>query len=74
METGVGGHGVIGVLKGNKPGTVVAYRAGMDAVYSEALDPVPFRSKISGVRHICGHDIHTTVALGVVEALVAVQR
>ena len=73
VETGVGGHGVIGVLKGNKPGTVVAYRADMDAVYSEALDPVPFRSKISGVRHICGHDIHTTVALGVVEALVAVQ-
>lgn len=73
VETGVGGHGVVGVLQGGKPGPVVAYRADMDAVRSSAPDPVPFRSETPGVRHICGHDIHTTTAHGVAEALAAIR-
>lgn len=73
VETGVGGHGVVGILRGDKPGPVVAYRADMDAVRDNSPDPVPFRSEVPGVRHICGHDIHTTVALGVAEALAAVR-
>ncbi len=73
VRTGVGGHGVVGVLRGGRPGPVVAYRADMDAVYSNAPDPVPFASKTPGVRHICGHDIHTTVALGIAGALTAIQ-
>ena len=73
VETGVGGHGVVGVLQGGKPGPIVAYRADMDAVRSSAPDPVPFRSETPGVRHICGHDIHTTTALGVAEALAAIR-
>ncbi len=73
VETGVGGHGVVGVLRGRAAGPVVAYRADMDAVRDPAPDPVPFRSEVPGVRHICGHDIHTTVALGVAEALAAVR-
>lgn len=73
VETGVGGHGVVGVLRGGQPGAVVAYRADMDAVLSNAPDPVPFRSETPGVRHICGHDIHTAVALGVAEALAAIR-
>lgn len=73
VRTGVGGHGVVGILRGGNPGPVVAYRADMDAVRDNSPDPVPFRSVVPGVRHICGHDIHTTVALGVAEALAAVR-
>jgi metal-dependent amidase/aminoacylase/carboxypeptidase family protein len=73
VRTGVGGHGVVGVLRGGTPGPVAAYRADMDAAHSDAPDPVPFASETPGVRHICGHDIHTTVALGIAEALAAVR-
>jgi metal-dependent amidase/aminoacylase/carboxypeptidase family protein len=73
VRTGVGGHGVVGVLRGGRAGPVVAYRADMDAVLSTDPDPVPFASETPGVRHICGHDIHTTVALGIAEALAVVR-
>ncbi|NIM97965.1 MAG: amidohydrolase, partial [candidate division Zixibacteria bacterium] len=74
VKTGIGGHGVVGILKGGKPGPVVAYRADMDAVFSSAPDPVPFKSETPGVRHICGHDVHVTVALGIAEALVSIRE
>ncbi len=73
VRTGIGGHGVVGILRGAMPGPVVAYRADMDAFQSSAPDPVPFASETPGVRHICGHDIHTTVALGIAEALAAIR-
>lgn len=73
VRTGVGGHGVMAVLRGGKPGPVVAFRADMDAVYSDAPDPVPFASETPGVRHICGHDIHTTVGIALAEALAAIR-
>ena len=73
VQTGVGGHGVVGVIRGGGEGPVVAYRADMDAMLSTAPDPVPFPSETPGVRHICGHDIHTTVGLGIAEALAAVR-
>ncbi len=73
VRSGIGGHGVVGVLRGGQAGPVVAFRADMDAVYSGAPDPVPFASETPGVRHICGHDIHTTVALGIAEALTAIR-
>ncbi len=69
VRTGVGGHGVVAILRGRRPGPMVAYRADMDAVLSSAPDPVDFRSVNDGVRHICGHDIHTTVAMGLATAL-----
>ncbi len=71
VRTGVGGHGVVGTLTGGKPGPLVAYRADMDAVPSNAPDPVQFSSLTPGVRHICGHDLHVTVALGLASALSA---
>lgn len=74
VKTGLGGHGVVGVLKGGKPGPVVAYRADMDAVFSDAPDPSPFKSETPGVRHICGHDVHTTVALGIAAALASIRE
>jgi len=63
VRTGLGGHGVVAVLKGTGAGPVVAFRADMDAVRSAADDPMEFRSKVAGVNHICGHDVHTTVGL-----------
>jgi len=63
VRTGVGGYGVVGVLRGASPGPVVAFRADMDAVRSQADDPMDFRSEVSSVNHICGHDIHTAVGL-----------
>ncbi len=74
VRTDVGGHGVIGILKGGKPGPVVAYRADMDALASLDPDPVDFPSVYPGVRHVCGHDMHTTVALGIAEALSSVRE
>lgn len=74
VHTGIGGHGVVGILRGAEPGPVVAFRADMDAVPSRSLDPVPFASVNQGVRHICGHDIHTTVGLALAEVLAAVRE
>ncbi len=73
VTTGVGGHGVVGLLRGGRPGPLVAYRADMDAVRSTAPDPVEFASVVPGVRHICGHDLHMTVAIGLARALAAVR-
>ena len=74
VQTGVGGHGVVGVLTGGRPGPLVAYRADMDAVRSALADPAPFPSTVAGVRHICGHDVHVTVGLGLASALASVRK
>ena len=73
VRTDVGGHGVVARLDGGRPGPLVAFRADMDAVPSTAPDPVPYRSVVPGVRHICGHDVHTAVGVGVAEGFAAVR-
>lgn len=73
VRTGVGGHGVVALLQGGRPGAVVAFRADMDAVPSHDPDPAPFASLIPGVRHICGHDIHTTLGVALATAFAAVR-
>lgn len=72
VRRNVGGHGVTGYLEGARPGPVVAFRADMDATRTDAPDPVDFRSERDGVRHICGHDIHTTVGLAIAEGFAAI--
>lgn len=74
VQTDVGGHGVVGLLRGGRPGPVVGFRADMDAVPSADPDPVAFASLRSGVRHICGHDIHTTLGLALATGFAAVRR
>ncbi len=69
IRTGVSRHGVVAMLKGGKPGPVVAIRADMDALPIEETIDVPYKSKNKGVKHACGHDIHMTVALGTAEVL-----
>jgi len=73
VRTGVGGFGVVGILRGAKPGPTIAFRADMDAARSNAPDPVEYRSLTPGVRHICGHDVHVTVGLAIAEGLAAVR-
>jgi amidohydrolase len=73
--------GVVGVLKGRKPGPCVALRADMDALpVTEEVD-VPFKSTVrtmwngaeAGVMHACGHDTHVAILMGVAEVLVAMR-
>jgi metal-dependent amidase/aminoacylase/carboxypeptidase family protein len=73
VRTGIGGHGVVGILTGGRPGPLVAYRADMDAVRSAAPDPVAFPSLDPGIRHICGHDVHVTIGLALASALAQVK-
>jgi len=66
VTTGVGGFGVIGLLKGEGPGDnnrVVALRADMDALPIHEQNDVPYKSTNPGVMHACGHDVHTASML-----------
>ncbi|MDT5059726.1 MAG: hypothetical protein QOH63_185 [Acidobacteriota bacterium] len=69
VKTGVGKYGVTALLKGAKPGPVVAVRADMDALPIQEVNDVPYKSLVPGVKHACGHDAHTTIELGVAEIL-----
>ena len=77
VQTGVAHTGVVGILRGGKPGGVVALRADMDALpVTEQVD-LPFKSKVRtqyngmdvGVMHACGHDNHVAIMMGVAEVL-----
>jgi amidohydrolase len=67
VREGVGVTGVVGVLKGGRPGKVVAVRADMDALPIPELIDVPYKSTVANVKHACGHDGHVSIALGVAE-------
>ena len=69
IRTGVGGRGVVGVLRGSRPGAVVALRADFDALPIQDQKEVPYKSKVPGVMHACGHDAHTSQLLGLASVL-----
>ena len=65
--------GVVGVLRGARPGRVVALRADIDALPIQEASDVPYKSQVPGVMHACGHDAHTAILLGVAEVLAGLQ-
>lgn len=69
IRTHVAHHGVVALLKGGKPGPVVAYRADIDALPVNEVHNVPYKSGVSNVMHACGHDAHAAIGLGVAEVL-----
>jgi amidohydrolase len=69
VRTGLAGHGVVGVLTGARPGRTVAWRADMDALPITEKVQVPWRSKVAGVMHACGHDFHISIGLGAARLL-----
>ena len=77
VRTGVAHTGVVGVLKGARPGAVVALRADMDALPIVEQTNLPFASKAEttynglkvGVMHACGHDVHTAILMGAATVL-----
>ncbi len=82
VHTGIAHTGVIGVLKGGKPGPKLAIRADIDALpVTEEVD-LPFASRAKGeyqgkqvgVMHACGHDVHAATTLGVASALASLRK
>lgn len=69
FETGVGGHGVVGILQGKGEGKTIALRADMDALPIIEQNEVPYKSTKKGIMHACGHDVHTSSLLGTAKIL-----
>ncbi|WP_342329661.1 amidohydrolase [Pedobacter sp. FW305-3-2-15-E-R2A2] len=82
VQTGVAKTGVVGILKGGKPGPVVALRADMDGLPVTERVNLPFASKVKttyngqevGVMHACGHDTHVAILMGVAEVLASIRK
>lgn len=64
---------VLGILRGGEPGPTVAFRADMDALPVDELTDFAFKSRVPGVSHACGHDMHTAMLLGTAQVLSAMQ-
>ncbi|MDI5950652.1 amidohydrolase [Flavobacterium yafengii] len=81
VQTGVGKTGVVGILRGGKPGPVVALRADIDALPVKERVDIPFASKAEGeyngnivpIMHACGHDTHIAILMGTAEILASVK-
>lgn len=82
VRTGVAHTGVVGLLRGGKPGPKIALRADMDALPVTEATGLPFASTVTtqyngqttGVMHACGHDAHVAILMGVAEALASVRE
>jgi len=64
-QTGIGRTGVVGLIKGGRPGPTLVIRADMDALPIEEQTGLPFASTHQGKMHACGHDLHTATLIGI---------
>jgi amidohydrolase len=71
LVTGLGGHGVAAVYAGAAPGPTVMLRAELDALPIPELTGLPHASRVPGHGHLCGHDGHATILVGVARRLAA---
>ncbi|MHA6259109.1 M20 metallopeptidase family protein [Sporosarcina sp. CAU 1771] len=69
VRRNVGGRGVVGTIYGANPGKTIALRADFDALPIQDEKDVPYKSKVDGVMHACGHDGHTATLLAVAKVL-----
>ena len=69
VQTGLAGHGVVGLLRGHAPGPTLALRADMDALPIQETSELTYKSCNPGVMHACGHDGHTATLLGTASVL-----
>lgn len=69
VEPNISGYGLIARIKGSKPGKRIALRADFDALPIQDEKDVPYKSKVDGVMHACGHDGHTATLLIIGELL-----
>jgi len=82
VQTGIAHTGVVGVLKGAKPGPIIAVRSELDALPVTEESTLPFKSTVRttyngqdvGVAHACGHDIHIAAILGVATVLASMRE
>ena len=69
VDENIGKTGVVGILKGARPGKTIAFRADMDALPIQETSDLSYKSVNDGVMHACGHDAHTAMLLVAAEIL-----
>jgi amidohydrolase len=74
VKRGVGGRGVVGTIRGGKPGKTIAFRADFDALPIQDMKQISYKSTVSGVMHACGHDGHTAALLGFAKAMMEIKN
>jgi amidohydrolase len=74
VHKGIGRTGVVGIVRGDRPGATVGLRADMDALPMQELADAPYRSQRPGAFHGCGHDGHTAMLLGAARYLAATRK
>ncbi|MDN7244824.1 M20 metallopeptidase family protein [Planococcus shenhongbingii] len=73
VRRGVGGRGVVGYIRGGKPGKTIAFRADFDGLPIDDKKDVSYKSRVPGVMHACGHDGHTAGLLGFAKAMASIK-
>ncbi|MCU0371047.1 MAG: amidohydrolase, partial [Bacteroidales bacterium] len=74
-QTGIAGYGIVGLIRGSKPGDkVMALRADMDALPVQEANNVPYASVNKGIMHACGHDVHMASLLGTARILKSLEN